>query len=597
MTRDVIAIRGGNVRFRVDIDARQLLDASGAVVPLTPRQFDLLVLLARNPRKAFLKDDLIKLLWGEHHASGDDPLFQLVKGLRASLGDDAADPKFITTLPQKGYRFDVEVESGLTPPTPVRSESAAAPRSTSRYDEWRKNAATIFAPGPVSDEPRLVGREFELQTARRHLMIPGQHVMFYGPVGAGKSSIANVLAIILARSASIVWCPAEVNQDDTFEDMTRKIRAAIYRRLGDERRVDSRVTPSELATELDDIATKTPFVMILDEFQRDMAHNAAVGVAELLRSLSNRQSRAQFILAGAADNIQELAAGHESLVLRYLLPIPVGTMTRPTTLEIIRRGFSDMATTGWPDLGSSMRLDVISEGIAALSLGLPSIITGLARETAYAALDNLSVRIIEADFENGLRRLTAEYARSLTVDLRQLARDKYLLACAASRIDSFGYHTVEGAASTFVKLCGEPITDADMAARLAVHVRSKLLTSGPHGGYRFALSLIPPRLVVTAVAERTLKIEQLTNLWRHSPDQILDELEYQLSECVRLADAGQEGQGRDLYQRFCRGLAFALEQVVSQSSYPSQRERLEVMRAKLPGLQRMIGLGDEPTVS
>jgi DNA-binding winged helix-turn-helix (wHTH) protein len=607
----VIRFRGRDFRFRLDQHSGQLWRDPNDRIHLPAKQFDLLTLFVTNPHRLFPKDELIRRVWGEDRDVSDEVIARAVSDLRHALGDDTAAPEFIATVPKKGYRFDAEVEidseridplGSPAPPRPANAPLVHALDATPldlQFKTWATQADSIFALTPIRDEPRLVGRQFELWVARRQLMVPGQHVLLYGALGVGKTSLANILAMTLARELPRLWCRTEVNDGDTFREISRKIRKSLRCELGDPRlATELDLSSSELAEEFHVIAREHPFVVILDEFQRPMTREAAVALAELLKGLGDRRACAQFVVVGIADNIRDLIAGHESLVLRHLLPIRVGTMTRPTTLEIVRRGFNDLATHGWPDLMSSPGLERIGEAITALSLGLPTMVNDLARETSRVALDNRSPRVSETDFDNGLRRLTSRYSQELDVDLRgQLAHDKYLIACAAARTDSRGCRSAHAVVRALTMLTGDHVDEAEIWPRLAKHLNTGVLKQESNNGeLQFALNLLPSRLLVAAVAERSIELDRLGALWRHTTDQILDELEYLIFEFLRLADTGRIESAREVYRQAEARLAFAIEHLRNHPGYPAQRERLLVLEGRFPDLSRMIDLGPPPTV-
>ncbi|WP_260483184.1 winged helix-turn-helix domain-containing protein [Sphingomicrobium flavum] len=89
--------------FTLDPAAHQLR-RDGAPVALQPRPFDLLALLAANPGRLFSKDELFEAVW-PGVTVGDEALTQAIKEVRKALVDDAANPRFIETVPKRGYRF------------------------------------------------------------------------------------------------------------------------------------------------------------------------------------------------------------------------------------------------------------------------------------------------------------------------------------------------------------------------------------------------------------------------------------------------------------------------------------------------------------
>ena len=94
--------------FRVDISARKLL-RDGEPIALPSRVFDLLVCLLSHHRQVVDKDVLIKAGWADAFVS-EDSLIHGISVLRRALGDDTNSPRFIATLPRRGYRFIGPVE-------------------------------------------------------------------------------------------------------------------------------------------------------------------------------------------------------------------------------------------------------------------------------------------------------------------------------------------------------------------------------------------------------------------------------------------------------------------------------------------------------
>jgi eukaryotic-like serine/threonine-protein kinase len=95
--------------FRIDPEQRVLLRA-GQTVPLSPKAFDLLLVLTQRSGQVVLKDDLMKLLWPDTFVE-ESNLGQHVFQLRKALGERPQDHTYITTVPGRGYRFAQTVET------------------------------------------------------------------------------------------------------------------------------------------------------------------------------------------------------------------------------------------------------------------------------------------------------------------------------------------------------------------------------------------------------------------------------------------------------------------------------------------------------
>ncbi|HYJ30589.1 MAG TPA: transcriptional regulator [Allosphingosinicella sp.] len=94
--------------FILDTRNRQL-SRGEAPVELNPRYFDALALLVSEQGGLVGKDRFFEQVW--HGVPvGDEALTQCIKTLRQRLGDEAANPRFIQTVPKHGYRFFAAVE-------------------------------------------------------------------------------------------------------------------------------------------------------------------------------------------------------------------------------------------------------------------------------------------------------------------------------------------------------------------------------------------------------------------------------------------------------------------------------------------------------
>ncbi len=98
-----------NLRIHdLDIDVPGFrVTQSGRPVDLTATEFRLLVELARNAERVVSREALLERVWGYDYL-GDSRLVDMaVKRLRDKLGDDARNPRYITTVRGAGYRLDL----------------------------------------------------------------------------------------------------------------------------------------------------------------------------------------------------------------------------------------------------------------------------------------------------------------------------------------------------------------------------------------------------------------------------------------------------------------------------------------------------------
>lgn len=90
--------------IEIDLE-RHEVRRRGEVVTLTPREFDLLVALARTPGRAFTRGRLLEVVFGTGAEVLERTVDAHVKNLRRKIEDDPAAPRLVVTVAGVGYRF------------------------------------------------------------------------------------------------------------------------------------------------------------------------------------------------------------------------------------------------------------------------------------------------------------------------------------------------------------------------------------------------------------------------------------------------------------------------------------------------------------
>ena len=158
--------------FELDVGNRRLMRA-GEPVELGSRYFDALALLVRETGDLVSKDRFMEEVWRGIPVT-DEALTQCVRTLRRVLGDDAANPRFIETVPKHGYRF-------IEQPRPVSDHGE--PGGAVRPFGWLAASAT-FAGAAAGAAGGL----------------------FYGTVAStGGASTVLVLTAMVAALGTLAW--------------------------------------------------------------------------------------------------------------------------------------------------------------------------------------------------------------------------------------------------------------------------------------------------------------------------------------------------------------------------------------------------------
>lgn len=93
-------------QFTIDLYSQKLLK-DGQEVDVTPKEYMLMKMFMENPDKAFSRDDLLNLVWGENFY-GDTKIIDVnIRRLRNKIEENSSNPKHIETVWGIGYRWNI----------------------------------------------------------------------------------------------------------------------------------------------------------------------------------------------------------------------------------------------------------------------------------------------------------------------------------------------------------------------------------------------------------------------------------------------------------------------------------------------------------
>lgn len=110
-SNDAHGQEGASLSFEllnIDTD-RRIVTKHDKRVEMTPKEFDLLALLASNPGKSFNRQSILNLVWGYEFEGFEHTVNSHINRLRAKIEDDMAKPKYIITTWGYGYRFNENI--------------------------------------------------------------------------------------------------------------------------------------------------------------------------------------------------------------------------------------------------------------------------------------------------------------------------------------------------------------------------------------------------------------------------------------------------------------------------------------------------------
>ncbi len=295
----------------------QCLWQNGAQIRLAPKPFAVLTYLVGHPGRLITHDELLDALWPETYVQ-PQVLRTYMLELRRVLGDNAVAPRFIQTLPKRGYCFLSAV---------VEADAAT---------ERRRAAPGVAAAAAKSGS--LVGREEALASLSAQLALVLQNqrraVFITGEAGIGKTALVEAFSETLQGSHPVtVACAQCIEGLSTKEEyypvmeavghlcaspdgkrVSRILEQLAPGWMGAMRRAPSsgdqaqhpaaQRMPGDLCAALEAVAAETPLLLIFEDL-----HWADECTVLLISALVRRRAPAR-ILVVATYRPRELATEH-----------------------------------------------------------------------------------------------------------------------------------------------------------------------------------------------------------------------------------------------------------------------------------------------
>ena len=185
--------------FEFDPASGELL-RDGVRQRLQPQPARLLDLLLTRRGELVTREDIRKTLWGEDvHVDFERSLNFCVRKLRLALDDDADSPRFVETIPTRGYRFIAATDRPATPATGTFTESTST-ESTATQSRGTESTATEFTDPTATESAVSTSAGYAEYTAaeyteRTEETEPSSHGGRVSKPGALMRAIVVVLAL------------------------------------------------------------------------------------------------------------------------------------------------------------------------------------------------------------------------------------------------------------------------------------------------------------------------------------------------------------------------------------------------------------------
>lgn len=115
--------------FEVDLRAGEVRKG-GVKLKLSGQPFQVLANLLEKPGEVLTREELQKRLWPDTFVDVDHNLNTAINKIREVLGDSSENPRFVETVPRRGYRFIATIDNANPSPKPLQTSIPTPPLET-----------------------------------------------------------------------------------------------------------------------------------------------------------------------------------------------------------------------------------------------------------------------------------------------------------------------------------------------------------------------------------------------------------------------------------------------------------------------------------
>ena len=308
----------------------------------------------------------------------------------------------------------------------------------SKPEEWaalRAEVTEAFSPGaPVQERDLFSGRSGQIALLEDAVIQRGRHAIVYGERGVGKTSLANVLPLVMRRpNKELIYVRVNCDPTDTFVSLWKKVfkrmtyvtstfEGVVTKKISED--FGAELSPDDVQLVLGEFSANHIPIIVLDEFDRIKDRATTQLVADTIKALSDYSVNATVVIVGVAEDVSSLIQGHESIT-RSLVQIKMPRMFTEELKQVI--------LTRYTRCGIQTDPDAVWK-IIVLSRGLPYYAHLLAMHAARYAIDNQKIFVKHDDVDRALDASITELDQSI--------KEKYVMAVRSQRSEDTLYTPV-----------------------------------------------------------------------------------------------------------------------------------------------------------
>jgi Cdc6-like AAA superfamily ATPase len=393
-------------------------------------------------------------------------------------------------------------------------------------DDWnalKSDITEAFSPGaPVQERDLFAGRAAQISALEDAVNQRGRHAIVFGERGVGKTSLANVLRLVMQRpNRELIYVRVNADPTDTFVTLWKRVfkrmsyetssdGGAATRRIADD--FGSDLTPDDVQLVLSEFSSHQTPIIVIDEFDRLQDRMTTQFVADTIKALSDYSVNATVVVVGVAEDVSTLIQGHESIT-RSLVQIKMPRMSVEEMKALI--------VTRYKRCGLATDADAVWK-VAFLSRGLPYYAHLLAMHAARYAISQKRTVIRHQDVDKALEGAIAELDQSIKEKYVMAVRNQrgddtlyapVLLACAFAATDELGRFQQAAVAGPLSKIVPGKVRASTFAFHMNAFCEPErgcvLQRDGTprNHRYRFADPLMQPYVILKGINEGRLTDE------------------------------------------------------------------------------------------
>ena len=315
--------------FEMDLALGELRK-NGILVKLPPQPFKVLALLATHRGQVVTREEIQQQIWGsDTFVDFEQGMNHCIKQIRNVLSDSAETPRFVETLPRRGYRFIA----------PVEQPEAGRPILANTAESFREEAGAL-ATLPATEVKPLAAPEPAV--GQRHWYRQRRLAIVVGAAASVLASAVVVLWLVRAEEPSVAVLPfvdmsPDKSQEYFSEGLAEELRSGLARVEG--LRVTGRTSSSQFkgnAVDARVIGKKLHVATLLEGSVRRQGDRARIAV-QLIKSgdgfqlWSETYDREMRDIFAVEDGIARAVT--TALKVKLWPGKPVGTSAKSTTIE------------------------------------------------------------------------------------------------------------------------------------------------------------------------------------------------------------------------------------------------------------------------